>query len=450
MLTTTNAERGQRNLGFLQLFNNASPISFPGREEKREVVPMVVEVEERNEQYSIVHVGVGASTDQKPPTPSSFRSATTSASTRAAATRTATGSDTAGCSTATSPYGTSLLRANSSFPGPALPGNAVPPRRRAELPAAGDRAARRRPFGRRLDRLFARDVPRRRRRHSLQPAQHDPHRAADPRRRARTRPRPAFAWEPPSAACRPTSSGCAWTTAWCRRAASASSRSPSWRCPALSAPLRPFPIDVGDDKFLKVSVQSLSVLPLGRWLSVRLGFRFEQGFPLGGASLLPKVERYFAGGDTTIRGFQLDRARLEVIRYLQFPIDPVTGVGLYCRRVPAAGRQPPHPAEHRPHLPDQPAVVRLRVLRQRRRRRFAGRADRVALPSRHRRVAAAHPPAHRRHQPGLGLAPSTPAPATPRSASSTSTSACCFDLPLEASLRDSFSGTPGRRVINSL
>ena len=27
--------------------------------------------------------------------------------------------------------------------------------------------------------------------------------------------------------------------------------------------------------------------------------RFDQGFPLGGASLLPKVERYFAGGDTT-------------------------------------------------------------------------------------------------------------------------------------------------------
>ena len=61
LLTTTDAERGQRNLGFLQLFNNASPISFPGREDKREVVPMVVEVEERNDQYSIVHLGVGAS-----------------------------------------------------------------------------------------------------------------------------------------------------------------------------------------------------------------------------------------------------------------------------------------------------------------------------------------------------------------------------------------------------
>ena len=102
-----------------------------------------------------------------------------------------------------------------------------------------------------------------------------------------------------------------------------------WKRQCLSAPLRPFPIDVGDDKFLKMSVQSLSVLPLTNWLSVRFGFRFEQGFPLGGASLLPKVERYFAGGDTTIRGFQLDRARLEVIRYLQVPIDPLTGTGLY-------------------------------------------------------------------------------------------------------------------------
>ena len=35
-----------------------------------------------------------------------------------------------------------------------------------------------------------------------------------------------------------------------------------------------------------------------------------------GESLLPKVERYFAGGDTTIRGFQLDRARIEQLRYL--------------------------------------------------------------------------------------------------------------------------------------
>ena len=66
-LTTTAVERGQRNLGFLQLFNNASPIPFPGKDEKRDVVPMVVEVEERYEQYSVLHAGAGVSTEQKPP-----------------------------------------------------------------------------------------------------------------------------------------------------------------------------------------------------------------------------------------------------------------------------------------------------------------------------------------------------------------------------------------------
>ncbi len=82
--------------------------------------------------------------------------------------------------------------------------------------------------------------------------------------------------------------------------------------PALSVPLRPFPFAIGDDTFLKVGVHSLSVIPLGKHFYLRHGFRYDQGFPLGGASLLPKVERYFAGGDTTIRGYQLDRARVEV------------------------------------------------------------------------------------------------------------------------------------------
>ena len=89
--------------------------------------------------------------------------------------------------------------------------------------------------------------------------------------------------------------------------------------PALSLPLRPFPFAIGDDTFLKVGVHSLSVIPLGKHLYLRHGFRYDQGFPFGGASLLPKVERYFAGGDTTIRGYQLDRARVEVE---QFPLVP--------------------------------------------------------------------------------------------------------------------------------
>ena len=40
---------------------------------------------------------------------------------------------------------------------------------------------------------------------------------------------------------------------------------------------------------------------------------YDQGLPFGGP-VLPRVERFFAGGDTTIRGFELDRARSEVLR----------------------------------------------------------------------------------------------------------------------------------------
>jgi outer membrane protein assembly factor BamA len=92
--------------------------------------------------------------------------------------------------------------------------------------------------------------------------------------------------------------------------------------PALSVPLRPFPFAIGDDTFLKVGVHSLSVIPLGKHFYLRHGFRYDQGFPFGGAALLPKVERYFAGGDTTIRGYQLDRARVEVEQFPLIPFNP--------------------------------------------------------------------------------------------------------------------------------
>jgi outer membrane protein assembly factor BamA len=43
---------------------------------------------------------------------------------------------------------------------------------------------------------------------------------------------------------------------------------------------------------------------------------------------LPKVERYFAGGDTTIRGFNLDRARTEVVEYTLIPASTPGGQSL--------------------------------------------------------------------------------------------------------------------------
>ena len=140
-----------------------------------------------------------------------------------------------------------------------------------------------------------------------------------------------------------------------------------------------------------------------RALSVclRLGFRFEQGFPLGGASLLPKVERYFAGGDTTIRGYQLDRARIELVRYL----DPSFATGDVYRvdYRPLGGNLrilqnidlmfPISPPWYGSVFLDNGVV--------------ADSLDGLSLdqvPPRRRRVAAADPAADRRHQPGLGLA----------------------------------------------
>jgi outer membrane protein insertion porin family len=74
-----------------------------------------------------------------------------------------------------------------------------------------------------------------------------------------------------------------------------------------------FSFGYAQDSFVKLYGRWLSVVPLLRWLGLRYSVRYEQGIPLGGASLLPKVERYFAGGDTTLRGYQLDWALTEAI-----------------------------------------------------------------------------------------------------------------------------------------
>jgi outer membrane protein assembly complex protein YaeT len=310
-LTTTAVERGQRNLGFLQLFNNATPISFPGREEKRGVVPMVVEVEERYEQFSVLHAGAGASTEQKPPNSALPFGVYVRGGYE---NRNFWGHGWNAAANLT--YGTALLRGDLSF------------------------------LDRRfLGTLFRFDI-------ALNYLQQETVRLGDIRSgagsigfsremypgvdaglhynlRNTTHTEPLIRQAGPdetigSVRLGTTVGSLSANVEWLRM----DNRLVPTRgfrinalaelaLPILSVPLRPFPLDVGDDTFLKISVRSLSVIPIGRFLFLRHGFRFEQGFPLGGASLLPKVERYFAGGDTTIRGFQLDRARVEVVRFLE-------------------------------------------------------------------------------------------------------------------------------------
>ena len=316
-LTTTAVERGQRNLGFLQLFNNASPISFPGKEEKRPVVPMVVEVEERYEQYSVIHAGVGASTEQAPPggtqLPVLGWSIPIGFFVRGGyENRNFWGHGWLAGANLT--WGTKLLRGDLTF------------------------------LDRRfLGTLFRFDI-------TLQYLQQQTVRLGDVRSiagsigfsremypgvdagihynlRNTTHTEPLIRVAGPDESISSVQLGTTvgsvsanieWLRMDNRLVPTRGFRINALAelaLPVLSAPLRPFPVDVGDDTFLKVSLRSLSVVPLGRFLFLRHGFRFEQGFPLGGASLLPKVERYFAGGDTTIRGFQLDRARIEILRF---------------------------------------------------------------------------------------------------------------------------------------
>ena len=93
------------------------------------------------------------------------------------------------------------------------------------------------------------------------------------------------------------------------------------------------PILFGQDTFAKLSATGSLFRPWGDNLVVRFDVRYDQGFPLGGAVLLPDVERFFAGGDDTVRGYQDDRLATEIV---QTGVPPLGGVS-QIRVIPAGG-----------------------------------------------------------------------------------------------------------------
>jgi len=68
----------------------------------------------------------------------------------------------------------------------------------------------------------------------------------------------------------------------------------------------------GTHEFLKFNLSGQLFIPLPRDITIAMGVRYDHGLPLGGGVQLPKVERYYAGGDTTIRGLEEDMAWSEV------------------------------------------------------------------------------------------------------------------------------------------
>lgn len=98
---------------------------------------------------------------------------------------------------------------------------------------------------------------------------------------------------------------------------------------------------LGQDTFVKLSTTGSKFVPLlydpkcsCTRLVLRGDLRGDWGIPLGGAVLLPEVERFFAGGDSTVRGYSDDRMATELI---QVGVPPLGSNISQIRIIPAGG-----------------------------------------------------------------------------------------------------------------
>lgn len=90
---------------------------------------------------------------------------------------------------------------------------------------------------------------------------------------------------------------------------------------------------LGQDRFLKVGGSGQIFWRIADRLLLSNAVRYDHGVPFGGKVLLPEVERFFAGGDTTVRGFEEDRLATEIIEEPLAPLGEVTSL----RVLPAGG-----------------------------------------------------------------------------------------------------------------
>lgn len=73
-----------------------------------------------------------------------------------------------------------------------------------------------------------------------------------------------------------------------------------------------YPIRSAD--FVHMHFGGQGLLPLPGGIVLALGLRYDHGIPYGGGSpMLPKIERFFAGGDTTVRGYEQDRLKTHIV-----------------------------------------------------------------------------------------------------------------------------------------
>lgn len=300
LLTTRAIERAQRNLAMIQLFNNPNPISFPSAGPQQPVVPMVVEVEERHDHFGIFTIGGGISTDQKSPN-SSFPVGVYAA--LGYEHRNLFGHAWTFISQAA--YGLNLTRISASFLDPRFFGSLF----RLEIGGnylrqatvrLGDLRSGATFIGFAREMLPGLDANIR---YNFRDTFHTEFLA-----------RGAGADEDETTVSIGTIVGSFSTGIELQRLDNTLVPNRGFRVGmGAELALPRFSFDLGPDSFVKLSGHSLAVVPLLSWLSLRHSLRYDQGFPLAGASLLPKVERYFSGGDTTVRGYNLDGLLIETV-----------------------------------------------------------------------------------------------------------------------------------------
>ena len=308
LLTTRAVERAQRNLALIQLFNNPNPISFPSTGTGDAIVPMLVEVEERHDHYGVVKAGGGASTDQATPG-GSFPLGVYGA--LGYEHRNLFGHG--WTLIAQGATGSTLTNVTATFLNPRFFGSLF----RLEVNAGylkqatvrlGDVHSGTGSIG------FSREMY--------------PGVDANMRYNLRNTSRTELL-------VRGATSGPFQDQTTVRIGTFISSLSAGVDWQRLDHPLIPsqgFKISAGveaalptlsfgadQDTFVKFFARGFSVVPVLPWLSLHYSIRYDQGLPLGGPALLPKVERFSAGGDTTIRGYQFDYALTETIRSYAAP-----------------------------------------------------------------------------------------------------------------------------------
>ena len=93
------------------------------------------------------------------------------------------------------------------------------------------------------------------------------------------------------------------------------------------------PYLLGQDDFFKLGVAGQYFWRPNDWrLLITNSVRYDHGIPRSDV-VLPEVERYFAGGDTTVRGFEEDRLATEII---EEPLPPFGNI-TQLRVLPAGG-----------------------------------------------------------------------------------------------------------------